>query len=145
MTQNLSEEIETLIRGFENEQIILSENLAFGIARIASAFYPNKVIVRFSDFKSNEYFNLLGGNHFEPSEENPMIGWRGASRYYSPDYKEAFGLECKAISIVREKMGLANVAVMIPFCRTVEELIKVKETMKEFGLWSRERMDLNFT
>ncbi len=87
-----------------------------------------------SDFKSNEYFNLLGGNHFEPHEENPMIGWRGASRYYSDEYKAAFGLECKAIKMVREEMGLDNVVVMIPFCRTVDELIRVKETMKEFGL-----------
>lgn len=90
--------------------------------------------MRFSDFKTNEYYNLLGGNHFEPHEENPMIGWRGASRYYSDEYKAAFGLECKAIKIVREEMGLDNVVVMIPFCRTVEELIKVKEVMKEFGL-----------
>ncbi|MEJ0082025.1 MAG: putative PEP-binding protein [Puia sp.] len=93
------------------------------------------MIVRFSDFKSNEYFNLLGGKYFEPVEENPMIGWRGASRYYSPAYKEAFGLECKAIQLVRETMGLENVAVMVPFCRTVEELIRVKDTMAEFGLW----------
>ena len=80
--------------------------LSFGIAKIAAAFYPYKVIVRFSDFKSNEYHNLLGGNYFEPKEENPMIGWRGASRYYSEDYKEAFGLECKAIKNVREELGL---------------------------------------
>ncbi|MEO8733628.1 MAG: putative PEP-binding protein, partial [Flavobacteriales bacterium] len=95
---------------------------------------PNKVIVRFSDFKSNEYKNLLGGEHFEPEEENPMIGWRGASRYYSELYKEAFGLECKAIRRVREKMGLKNVVVMVPFCRTVEELLKVIAVMKEYGL-----------
>src|SRR5439155_9272882 len=121
--------------GFKNEEDFFISRLSFGIARIASAFYPNKVIVRFSDFKSNEYFNLLGGNYFEPHEENPMIGWRGASRYYSNDYKPAFGLECKAIQKVREEMGLMNVAVMIPFCRTVNELIKVKQTMAEFGLW----------
>jgi len=108
--------------------------LSFGIAKIAASFYPNKVIVRFSDFKSNEYFNLLGGRYFEPQEENPMIGWRGASRYYSPEYKEAFGLECKAIKYVREEMGLSNVVVMVPFCRTVGELIKVQEVMYEFGL-----------
>src|SRR5690606_33235709 len=98
------------------------------------AFYPNKVIVRFSDFKSNEYKNLLGGEHFEPEEENPMIGWRGASRYYSDTYREAFGLECKAIRRVREKMGLKNVVVMVPFCRTVEELKKVEAVMAEHGL-----------
>jgi pyruvate,water dikinase len=90
--------------------------------------------VRFSDFKSNEYRNLLGGEHYEPHEENPMIGWRGAARYYSDTYKEAFGLECKAIRRVREKMGLKNVVVMIPFCRTVEELLAVKKVMKEYGL-----------
>ena len=95
---------------------------------------PNSVIVRFSDFKSNEYYNSLGGNHFEPKEENPMIGWRGAPRYYSTAYKPAFRLECKTIKIVREEMGLNNVVVMVPFCRTIEELIQVKEVMQEFGL-----------
>ena len=130
----LSEEIEKRIFGYENEQDFFIKKLSYGIAKIAAAFYPNPVIVRFSDFKSNEYYNLLGGNHFEPHEENPMIGWRGASRYYSPEYKAAFGLECKAIKIVREEMGLHNVIVMVPFCRTVEELIEVKEVMKEFDL-----------
>ena len=113
---------------------ILYKKLAHGISKIASAYYPNKVILRFSDFKSNEYFNLLGGNHFEPVEENPMIGWRGASRYYSEKFKPAFGLECKAIKQVREVLGLQNVVVMIPFCRTVEELKKVYAVMEEFGL-----------
>ncbi|MFM7983821.1 MAG: putative PEP-binding protein, partial [Candidatus Fonsibacter sp.] len=98
------------------------------------SFYPNKVIVRLSDFKSNEYYNLMGGSYFEPSEENPMIGWRGASRYYSPDYEEAFGMEIKAIKRVREKMGLDNVVVMIPFCRTVDELLKVYKVMEKYGL-----------
>ncbi len=130
----LSLEIKRIIRGFEGEEDYFIKKLAYGIAKIAAAFYPNKVIVRFSDFKSNEYFNLLGGKHFEPIEENPMIGWRGASRYYSPAYKEAFGLECKAIRKVREEMGFTNVVMMIPFCRTVEELLLVQETMKEFGL-----------
>ncbi len=130
----LSKEIEKRIFGFENEEDFFIKKLSYGIAKIAAAFYPNKVIVRFSDFKSNEYYNLLGGNHFEPHEENPMIGWRGASRYYSDAYKPAFGLECKAIKIVREAMGLDNVVVMVPFCRTVEELILVKEVMQEFGL-----------
>jgi len=126
--------IEKRIRGFENEEDFFIKKLSYGIAKIAAAFYPHKVIVRFSDFKSNEYYNLLGGNHFEPKEENPMIGWRGASRYYSEEYKEAFGLECRAIKKVREEMGLKNVVVMIPFCRTVEELHKVQEVMKEYGL-----------
>ncbi len=130
----LTKEIQRRIYGYENEEDFFIKRLSYGIAKIAAAFYPNKVIVRFSDFKSNEYFNLLGGNHFEPHEENPMIGWRGASRYYADAYKPAFGLECKAIKLVREEMGLDNVVVMIPFCRTVGELIKVKEVMKEFNL-----------
>ncbi len=130
----LSEEIQKRIIGYENEEDFFIKKLSYGIAKIGAAFYPNPVIVRFSDFKTNEYYNLLGGNHFEPKEENPMIGWRGASRYYSPEYKAAFGLECRAIKIVREEMGLENVVVMVPFCRTVEELVKVKEVMAEFGL-----------
>lgn len=130
----LSGKISYLINGYEDEETFFVKRLSYGIAKIAAAFYPNKVIVRFSDFKSNEYKNLLGGEHFEPEEENPMIGWRGASRYYSETYKEAFGLECKAIRRVREKMGLKNVVVMVPFCRTVEELRKVKGVMEEYGL-----------
>ena len=123
-----------MILGFENEEEFFIQRLSYGIAKIAASFYPNKVIVRFSDFKSNEYFNLLGGKYFEPHEENPMIGWRGASRYYSEKYKEAFGMECKAIKRVREEIGLSNVVVMIPFCRTVEELHRVHDVMKEYGL-----------
>lgn len=130
----LSAIISKMIMGFENEEDFFIQKLSYGVAKIAAAFYPNKVIVRFSDFKSNEYYNLLGGKHFEPHEENPMIGWRGASRYYSDAYKAAFGLECKAIKKVREEMGLDNVVVMIPFCRTVEELHKVHDVMKEYGL-----------
>ncbi|MBC7886949.1 MAG: phosphoenolpyruvate synthase [Ferruginibacter sp.] len=132
--EQLSAEIKKKITGFNSEAEYFIEKLSYGVSKIAAAFYPNKVIVRFSDFKSNEYFNLLGGKHFEPTEENPMIGWRGASRYYSPEYKEAFGLECSAIKKVRQQMGLMNVVVMIPFCRTIEELVQVQETMKEFGL-----------
>jgi pyruvate,water dikinase len=135
----LSAAIRNLIRGFENEEQYFIQKLSFGIAKIAAAFYPEKVIVRFSDFKSNEYKNLLGGHHFEPDEENPMIGWRGASRYYSAAYKPAFGLECHAIRKVREEMGLDNVVVMIPFCRTVEELLRVKAVMAEFGLVQGEK------
>jgi pyruvate,water dikinase len=130
----LSAAIQNRIIGFKNEEDFFVSKLSFGIAKIAAAFYPHKVIVRFSDFKSNEYFNLLGGRYFEPQEENPMIGWRGASRYYSNDYKAAFELECKAIKKVREEMGLGNVVVMVPFCRTVEELLKVKAVMAEYGL-----------
>lgn len=110
------------------------KRLARGISKIASAFAPHDVIVRFSDFKSNEYKNLLGGDIYEPVEENPMIGWRGASRYYSPDYEKAFELECRAIKYVREIMHMKNVIVMIPFCRTPEECEKVIETMEKYGL-----------
>ncbi|MBS1730925.1 MAG: phosphoenolpyruvate synthase [Bacteroidetes bacterium] len=132
--EELSKEIKNKTAGFDNEEDFFINKLSYGIAKIAASFYPNKVIVRFSDFKSNEYFNLLGGKYFEPEEENPMIGWRGASRYYSEKYKPAFGMECKGIKKVREEMGLKNVVVMVPFCRTVDELIKVQEVMKEFGL-----------
>jgi pyruvate, water dikinase len=132
--EGLSAYIKNAIRGFENEESFFIQKLSFGVAKIAAAFYPNTVIVRFSDFKTNEYRNLRGGEHFEPHEENPMIGWRGASRYYSESYREAFAMECKAIYQVRERMGLSNVAVMIPFCRTVEELLKVTRIMKEHGL-----------
>lgn len=130
----LSVKIQQLITGYPNEEQYFITKLAYGIAKIAAAFYPSKTIVRFSDFKSNEYYNLLGGKYFEPHEENPMIGWRGASRYYSEKYKSAFALECKAIKKVRTEMGLGNVVVMIPFCRTVEELHQVLSTMKEAGL-----------
>jgi pyruvate,water dikinase len=130
----LSEKIRKLIRGYENEKSFFVNKLSFGIAKIGAAFYPNKVIVRFSDFKTNEYENLLGGKYFEPKEENPMIGWRGASRYYSKEYKQAFALECMAIKRVREVMGLDNVIVMIPFCRTVDELKKVYDVMETYGL-----------
>ena len=108
--------------------------LAMGVAQIAAAFYPRPVIVRFSDFKTNEYSGLLGGSAFEPVESNPMIGFRGASRYYDERYREAFGLECAAIWRVREKMGLTNVKVMIPFCRTLEEGRRVLRELAENGL-----------
>ena len=130
----LTAEVEKRIIGYEDEETFFIEKLSNGIAKIAASFYPNKVIVRFSDFKSNEYFNLLGGKYYEPHEENPMIGWRGASRYYSEAYKPAFALECKAIKKVRDVIGLSNVVVMIPFCRTVEELHKVTAIMNEHGL-----------
>jgi pyruvate,water dikinase len=131
---SLTAHIEEAMLGYDNEEAFFIEKLSYGIAKIAGAFYPNKVIVRFSDFKTNEYYNMPGGKYFEPAEENPMIGWRGASRYYSKVYKEAFGMECKAIRKVREVMGLDNVVVMIPFCRTVNELLLVYETMNEYGL-----------
>jgi pyruvate,water dikinase len=110
------------------------EKLAEGVGRIAAAFYPREVIVRLSDFKTNEYAGLLGGEPFEPKEENPMIGFRGASRYYDPRYKEGFLLECQAMKLVREGMGLTNVKLMVPFCRTVEEGKRVLAVMAEAGL-----------
>jgi pyruvate,water dikinase len=130
----LTAAIEKRITGFEDEETFFVQQLAFGIAKIASAFYPEKVIVRFSDFKSNEYRNLLGGEYFEPEEENPMMGWRGAARYYSQEYKQAFILECRAIQHVKMEFGLNNVTVMIPFCRTVDELLRVKDVMRDNGL-----------
>ncbi len=113
------------------------DNLAFGIGKIASAFYPKEVIVRFSDFKTNEYRSLIGGELYEPEEENPMIGWRGASRYYHPGFEKAFILEIKAIKKVREEMGLTNVNVMVPFCRTAEEGKKVMKILEKNNLRGR--------
>lgn len=110
------------------------DRLARGVAMIAAAFYPKDVIVRMSDFKTNEYANLIGGERYEVREENPMIGFRGASRYYDPRYRRAFGLECLAIKKVRDEMGLTNVKLMIPFCRTVQEAMKVQEEMARYGL-----------
>ena len=110
------------------------EQLSRGVGKIASAFYPHPVIVRLSDFKSNEYRNLLGGKKYEPNEENPMIGWRGASRYYSSEYSKAFQLECKALAYARDKMKMDNIVVMIPFCRTPEECEKVIDIMGKNGL-----------
>jgi len=132
--ENTRKEIEELTHHHPNKERFFIDKLAQGIATIAAAFYPKDVIVRMSDFKSNEYANLVGGKEFEPAEENPMLGFRGASRYYSPLYKPGFKLECEAIKQVRNEMGLTNVRVMIPFCRTPEEGEKVIATMKEFGL-----------
>ncbi|MFH1078412.1 MAG: putative PEP-binding protein, partial [Patescibacteria group bacterium] len=130
----LRRKIEVITAGYDDKKQFLVDRLADGIAHLAAAFYPNDVIVRTSDFKTNEYAALLGGQAYEPVEANPMIGWRGASRYYDPKYKEAFALECKAIKKVREEMGLTNVVVMIPFCRTPEEGKRVLATMKAAGL-----------
>ncbi len=110
------------------------DRLAEGVGQIAAAFYPREVIVRMSDFKTNEYAGLVGGEHFEPHEENPMIGFRGASRYYDDRYREGFLLECRAMKRVRDEMGLTNVKLMVPFCRTVEEGRKVLAVMAEAGL-----------
>ncbi len=128
------DEIKKLTINYKSKADFFIEKLAEGIARISAAFYPKDVIVRLSDFKSNEYANLLGGKYFEPSEDNPMIGWRGASRYYDPKYEKAFRLECKALKKVREEMGLNNVKIMIPFCRTLEEGQKVIKIMASEGL-----------
>jgi len=126
--------IEELTHGYENKEDFFVEKLAWGIGKIAATFYPRDVIVRLSDFKTNEYASLLGGTLYEPTEENPMIGWRGASRYYAGHFREAFKLECIALRRVRDKKGLTNVKVMVPFCRTPEEGTKVIHTMAEFGL-----------
>mgnify|MGYP002777743369 CR=1 FL=1 len=127
-------EIAELTAQYENKVDFFVDKLAHGVGMIAAAFYPNPVVVRMSDFKSNEYANLLGGKEFEPEEENPMIGWRGASRYYDPKYTAAYGLECIALKRVRDEMGLTNVIPMIPFCRTPEEGRKVLEVMASYGL-----------
>ncbi|MEA2037770.1 MAG: phosphoenolpyruvate synthase [Nanoarchaeota archaeon] len=131
--KDVRNKIEGLTPGYKDKSKFFIDKLAQGVATIAAAFYPKDVIVRMSDFKSNEYANLIGGKLFEPTEHNPMIGWRGASRYYS-DYKDAFALECKAMIKVREVMGLNNVKLMIPFCRTVEEGKKVLKEMEKNGL-----------
>ncbi|MEG3901911.1 phosphoenolpyruvate synthase [Microcoleus sp. B4-C5] len=132
--ESVKEEIANLTALYQHKPDFFTDKLAHGIATIAAAFYPNPVIVRMSDFKSNEYANLLGGRQFEPKEENPMIGWRGASRYYDPNYREAYALECKALKRVRDEMGLTNVIPMIPFCRTPEEGRKVLAEMAKHGL-----------
>ncbi|USN45848.1 MAG: phosphoenolpyruvate synthase [Candidatus Woesearchaeota archaeon] len=127
-------QIEELTAGYEDKGYYFVEKLAHGIARIAAAFYPKKVILRMSDFKTNEYANLIGGKYFEPTEDNPMIGWRGATRYYKGNYKEGFALECQAIKKVREEFGLMNLEVMIPFCRTLEEAHNVVNELAANGL-----------
>lgn len=131
---NVKKEIETLTAQYTDKKEYFIDKLAQAVGTIAAAFYPKQVIVRMSDFKSNEYANLLGGKQFEPDEENPMIGFRGASRYYNERYKEGFELECAAMLRVREEMGLTNVKLMIPFCRTVEEGQKVVALMESNGL-----------
>ncbi len=128
------DKVEELTKGYENKVDYYIDKLAEGISLIGAAFYPKKVIFRLSDFKSNEYANLIGGHFFEPKEDNPMIGFRGSSRYYSEQFREAFKLEIKAIKKAREEFGLKNIRVMIPFCRTVEEAKKVLKVMKEGGL-----------
>jgi pyruvate,water dikinase len=132
-------EIAERTRGYPSGAAFFEEKLAEGVARIAAAFHPRPVIVRLSDFKTNEYAGLVGGGAFEPEEENPMIGFRGASRYAHDSYREGFALECRALRRVREDMGLVNVIVMIPFCRTVEEAVRVQAEMAKHGLARGER------
>jgi len=136
--ERVSEDVRASIRerarGYDSERTYYVRKLAEGIARISATFYPRPVIVRFSDFKSNEYRDLLGGSVFEPVEENPMIGFRGCSRYYSADFREAFRMECEAIRYVREHIGLDNTRVMLPFCRTVAECQKTLACMEASGL-----------
>jgi pyruvate,water dikinase len=130
----VKQKIEELTHHYPDKEKYFVDKLAEGVATIAAAFYPKDVIVRMSDFKTNEYANLIGGKDFEPQEENPMLGFRGASRYYNDLYRDGFRLECEAIRKVRGEMGLINVKVMIPFCRTIEEGNKVIAVMKTFGL-----------
>jgi pyruvate,water dikinase len=130
----VKERIAQLTRQYHHKPDYFVDRLAEGVGQIAAAFYPKEVIVRLSDFKTNEYAGLLGGEAFEPEEENPMIGFRGASRYYDARYREGFLLECRAMKKAREEMGLTNVKLMIPFCRTVEEGKKVLAVMAEAGL-----------
>ena len=127
-------QISELTASYSEKRLFFVEKLAEGVATIAAALYPREVIVRMSDFKSNEYANLIGGEEFEPGEENPMLGFRGASRYYSEEYREAFRMECDAMKLVRDEMGFSNVKLMVPFCRTVDEGKKVINLMGDFGL-----------
>jgi pyruvate,water dikinase len=127
-------EIRQRVQGYASPREFFIDRLASGVAQIAAAFYPRPVIVRFSDFKTNEYAGLLGGADFEPAEHNPMIGWRGASRYYDPKYREGFALECEALRRVRNVMGLVNVKAMIPFCRTLKEAELVLAELAKNGL-----------
>lgn len=130
----ITEKIEQITAAYKNKTDFFVEQLACAVGMMAAAFYPRPIIVRFSDFKSNEYYDLIGGSYFEPIEENPMIGFRGASRYYHERYKDAFALECQAMKIVREKMGLTNVKLMIPFVRTLTEAGNVLDEMRVHGL-----------
>ncbi len=132
--KKIKKEIEKITAGYEDKKKFFVEKLSMAISTIAAAFHPKDVIVRMSDFKSNEYADLIGGKQFEPEEENPMVGFRGASRYYNEKYIEGFKLECESMRVVREEMGFTNVKLMIPFCRTVEEGRKVLKTLDDNGL-----------
>jgi pyruvate, water dikinase len=127
-------EVDRLTAGYTDKPAFFVDKLAQGVATIAAAFYPKDVIVRLSDFKTNEYARLAGGSGFEPHEENPMIGFRGASRYYDDRYRDGFALECRAMKRVRDEMGLTNVKIMVPFCRTLDEARRVVEELTRNGL-----------
>ncbi|MFW5867646.1 MAG: phosphoenolpyruvate synthase [Armatimonadota bacterium] len=131
---DLKDRIAKMTRAYDDRTEYFVEHLARGIAMIAASQYPEKVIVRMSDFKTNEYADLIGGHLYEPHEDNPMLGFRGASRYYSDEYRPAFGLECRAIKRCREEIGFCNVVAMVPFCRTIDEAEKVLDVMADFGL-----------
>lgn len=130
----IKKEIDTITKGYTKKTQFFVDHLAHGLSKIAAVHYPNPVIVRLSDFKTNEYARLIGGEQFEPDEENPMIGWRGASRYYHPNYKDGFILECQALKKAREEIGMTNIQIMIPFCRTLEEADEVIAILKKYGL-----------
>ena len=132
--KKVKKKIEELTIGYKDKKQYFVDKLAEGVSIIASAFYPKDVIIRLSDFKTNEYASLIGGKSFEPKESNPMLGWRGASRFYDPKFKPAFKMECQAIIKAREKFGLKNIWIMVPFCRTVEEGKKVLKIMAQNGL-----------
>src|SRR5207253_1860567 len=132
--QAARQQIQELTHGYKDKTEYFVEHLARGIAKIAASQYPDPVVVRLSDFKTNEYANLIGGKQFEPEEHNPMLGFRGAARYYSDRYRAGFALECRAVKRVREEIGLTNVVVMVPFCRTPAEADRVLEIMAENGL-----------
>ncbi|WP_438364171.1 putative PEP-binding protein [Zobellia laminariae] len=132
--QAVKDKIQKLTHHYPDKSDYFVHKLAEGIGTIAAAFYPKDVIVRTSDFKTNEYASLIGGSEFEPVESNPMLGFRGASRYYNPKYQDAFELECKALKRVRETMGLTNVKIMIPFCRTLKEAAKIVAVLEKNGL-----------
>lgn len=134
LSADLKKKIDEKTKGYDDKVQFYIDNLSYGIAKIAAAFYPHEVILRFSDFKTNEYRGLLGGDLYEPKEENPMIGFRGASRYYSIDFKDAFLLEVKAIKKAIFEMGLTNISLLVPFCRTVEEGKKVMQLIEDNGL-----------
>jgi pyruvate,water dikinase len=136
--RKLAAEIERRTKGWANKAEFYVDTLSRGIAKIAAAFYPNEVVVRMSDFKTSEYANLLGGRKYEPEERSPMMGWRGASRYYDPLFRPAFALECRALKKVRDEMGLVNIKAMIPFCRTPDEGRKVIQVLNEEGLYQGE-------